>query len=366
MPLTSVDNSAYPTDPQREVELQDILLRLGPVADRQCTRAVVAQYEADIGDPVRTRRGTSIADTSGALPRFLPVRDILRIIFNMDAIAAPDAVPMRLARSPRTTTEDTLALTLAYAPNLRAALDLVARYGDAVLPWYWRSITRVGDELHIAYGPVVPMRRVEPLATEVALVTIQRIVETFVGDRIAAARINFSTPTVSSLAKLRDRCGCPVTSGGPTSFVAIPVAWEALPSPYHDPQLWQDGVARCDADIAAVSDPPLVGRIRSHIAAGLDMQRVVTIAETAKWLGMSSRSLVRALSEAGTSHHITVDLLRQQRARQLLAQSHMPLAKIAEALGFPDQSSFGRKCRRWFGDSPARLRQRMTGPHQTI
>lgn len=230
-----------------QAELSDILVRLGPIADRLCTRAVVAQYEA-------TRCGTSIADTKGPLPRFLPVRDVLQIIFNMDGIAAPDAVTMRLARSPRTTTEDALALTLPHAPTLRAALDLVARYGDAVVPWYWRAITPVGDELRIAYGPVVPMGRVEPLATEVALATIQRIVETFVGDRSAAARINFAAPTISSLPLLRERFGCLVTRGGTESFTAIPVEWGAVPSSCHDPQLWLEGVARCEADIAAVRD----------------------------------------------------------------------------------------------------------------
>jgi AraC-like DNA-binding protein len=289
----------------------------------------------------------------------LPVRDILQIIFNMAAIAAPDAVPNRLARSPRTTTEDTLALTLPYAPTLRAALDLVARYGDAVLPWYWRSITQTGGELRIAYGPVVPMASVEPLATEVALTTIHRIVETFVGDRTAAARINFAGPTISNLLLLRERFGCEITSAGMESFMAIPIEWGEVPSPYHDPQLWLEGVIRCEADISAVRDQPLASRVRAHAAAGLDARRVVAIAETAQALGVSSRSLVRGLAQIRTTHHAIVDGERQLRARQLLAQSRLPLAAIVEMLGFPDQSSFGRKCRSWFGESPARFRRRL-------
>jgi AraC-like DNA-binding protein len=133
-----------------------------------------------------------------------------------------------------------------------------------------------------------------------------------------------------------------------------------VPSPYHDPQLWLEGVARCEADIAAVRDPPLVNRVRAHAAAGLDGRCVVTIAETAQALGLSSRSLVRALAQIGTTHHLIVDEERQRRARQMLAQSRFPLAGIAEMLGFTDQSSFGRKCRNWFGASPARFRQQLT------
>jgi AraC-like DNA-binding protein len=37
----------------------------------------------------------------------------------------------------------------------------------------------------------------------------------------------------------------------------------------------------------------------------------------------------------------------------------LAIADIVDALGFADQSSFGRKCHVWFDDSPARYRQRL-------
>lgn len=343
-----------------ELELRQILARLGPVADRLGSRAVVAQYEADIDDPGLTRAGTVLEGTSGPLPRFLPVRDILGITFNVQAILPTEAVPDRLARSPRIPTDDNLAMAVPHAPTLRAALDLVARYGDHAVPWFWRRVARQGDELRISYGPIVPLGRIEALSTQIALSTIHRIVETFVGDRVRAARVNFAALPVSAPERIAERFSCAITVGGAESYMAIPVAWEAQPSPYHDPGLWAEGVARCEADIAALSDPPLVSRVRAHVLATLDRGAVPTLPQTARALGLPTRTLVRALAAEGQTHHRIVDVERRHRAMRLLARPDLPLAEIADLLGFSDQSSFGRKCRAWFDESPSCVRRRLT------
>lgn len=343
-------------------ELSAILRELGPVADRLGSRAVIAQYEADIGDPARTRSGTALAATTGPLPRFFPIREILRISFNIHELTPAEAVPNRHARSPRTPTDDNLTFTVPYAPSLRAALDLVARYGDAVVAWYQRAVTLVGDTLRISYNPTVPLGRIEPLATEIALATIHRIVETFVGPRVSAAQINFTGPPVSSPDVLAERFSCPITVGGSDNYMAIPEAWGAVPSPYYDAALWREGVARCEADIRALQETPLLARVRGHVATSLDSGIVVTLADTARALGHSERTLVRLLTHSGVTHHQIVDMERRARTEQLLAKTQQPLADIAETLGFADQSAFGRKCRTWFGDSPAHLRRQWQKP----
>jgi AraC-like DNA-binding protein len=346
---------------EAEAELAAAVRLLGPVADRLGSRAVIAQYEADIAAPERTRQGTSLAGTSGPLPRFFPIRDVLRISFNIHELVPAETVPARHAKSPRTPTDDNLTFTVPYAPSLRAALDLVARYGDAVVAWYTRSVTPIGDTLRITYNPTVPLGRIEPLATEVALATIHRIVETFVGARVSAARVHFAKASVSTPETLAGRFSCAIGYGGADNYMDIPLAWGALPSPYHDPALWLEGLARCEADMRALQEPPLPARVRAHVAAALDAGHVVTLAETARALGLSSRSLVRALTEARTTHHQIVEAERRARAEHLLAQPGLPLADVAERLGFTDLSSLGRKCRAWFGESPSRVRRHLAG-----
>ncbi|WP_156256473.1 helix-turn-helix transcriptional regulator [Sandarakinorhabdus oryzae] len=342
-------------------EAAALIEALGPIADRLGTRGTVAQYEADVGDPNLTRAGTSLAGSSGPLPRFLPVRDIIRISFNLIEVRPPQTILKRLARSPRIPTDDNLMLTLPLAPTLRDALELSIRYGNAALPWWRRELVTVGEEAHIRYWPAGPMGRLEPISAELTLISTHRTVETIMGLKTAAARINFAVPPVSDPADLAAQLGCDVTVGGEAHFMAFPLAALSWPSPYRDEALWQDGLARCEADLRQLRDVPLIARVRGHVGSRIDRGQLVGLDDSAIALGMSVRSLVRALAEAGTSHHQMVEQERRSRAHQLLAGSSRPLADIAEQLGFSDQSSFGRKCREWFGDSPARIRQRLTG-----
>ncbi|WP_164157254.1 AraC family transcriptional regulator [Sandarakinorhabdus rubra] len=314
-----------------------------------------------MGDPARTRAGTSLAGTFGPLPRFLPVRDVVRISFNLLDAVPPNALLRRLALSPRIPTDDNLMLTLPLAPTLRDALELSIRYGNVSLPWWRRRLESVGDEIHIVYRPAGQMGRLETVSAEVTLVSTHRTVETVMGRKVAQARINFALPPVSDPATLAQQLGCAVTVGGDAHYMALPLAALEWPSPYRDDALWQDGLARCEADLLQLQDRPLTARVRAHVGSRIDRGQIVGLEDTAAVLCLSVRSLVRALAEAGTTHHRLVEEERQLRARRMLAASQLSLADIAEQLGFADQSSFGRKCREWFGDSPARVRQRLTG-----
>lgn len=77
----------------------------------------------------------------------------------------------------------------------------------------------------------------------------------------------------------------------------------------------------------------------------------------AKQLGMSTASLRRRMTAAGTSFRAVIDLHRQQRVEALL-HSPTPLADIAVEAGYSDLRSLRRACAKWFGTSPADLRRK--------
>src|ERR1700694_1144875 len=69
-------------------------------------------------------------------------------------------------------------------------------------------------------------------------------------------------------------------------------------------------------------------------------------------LCMSERTLQRRLEEEATSFLQLLDDTRRELAEQYLSRLHLSLAQAAYLLGFADQSSFFRACRRWFDLSP--------------
>ena len=78
-------------------------------------------------------------------------------------------------------------------------------------------------------------------------------------------------------------------------------------------------------------------------------------------LRMSERTLQRRLGAEATSFAELLDNTRRELAGQYLSRLHLSLAQAAYLLGFADQSSFFRACRRWFDLSPGRYRSLLLG-----
>jgi len=76
-------------------------------------------------------------------------------------------------------------------------------------------------------------------------------------------------------------------------------------------------------------------------------------------LGMSERTLQRRLEEEGTSFGQLLDDTRRELAEQYLGRLQLTLAQAAYLLGFADQSSFFRACKRWFELSPGQYRSQL-------
>jgi AraC-like DNA-binding protein len=78
-------------------------------------------------------------------------------------------------------------------------------------------------------------------------------------------------------------------------------------------------------------------------------------------LCMSERTLQRRLEEEATSFIQLLDNTRRELAEQYLGRLHLSLGQAAFLLGFADQSSFFRACKRWFDVSPGQYRSQLLG-----
>jgi len=78
------------------------------------------------------------------------------------------------------------------------------------------------------------------------------------------------------------------------------------------------------------------------------------VAET---LHVSVRNLQRKLSSEGTSFSFLLSEIRQQLAKEYLAQEYRSCNEIAYMLGFSENSNFTRAFRRWFNQTPTGYRK---------
>jgi AraC-like DNA-binding protein len=108
-------------------------------------------------------------------------------------------------------------------------------------------------------------------------------------------------------------------------------------------------------ELHALQKANIIGDTRRLLRSSL-MAGNCTIKEIAKRLCLHERTLHRRLREEGTSFQHEVDAVRDDFARQLLAGSAMPIARIAATLNYAGVGSFNRAFKRWIGLTPARWR----------
>lgn len=130
------------------------------------------------------------------------------------------------------------------------------------------------------------------------------------------------------------------------------------PTPHFDTLVWDVPCAKTAALEQEVLSVTEVDPLRAFTVAQIDDQnRVPRLKQAAAHLDMSTRTIVRMLGRHGTTFHKLVEDGRKARPIALIGDPSVPLAQVAQALGFSDMSSFGRSFRSWFGDTPGHLRQ---------
>jgi AraC-like DNA-binding protein len=95
--------------------------------------------------------------------------------------------------------------------------------------------------------------------------------------------------------------------------------------------------------------------MRQTIAALLETGHP-TLEEVARRLHVSPRTLQRHLSDHGFTHSKLVDDVRLSYATRWIRDTTIPIAVIAERLGYADPGSFSRAFGRWTGVPPRTFR----------
>tara|TARA_Y100000815_G_scaffold6747_1_gene6265 strand:- start:2831 stop:3976 length:1146 start_codon:yes stop_codon:yes gene_type:complete len=84
--------------------------------------------------------------------------------------------------------------------------------------------------------------------------------------------------------------------------------------------------------------------------------RRCTLPVIAKRMALHERTLQRRLEARGLVFEHLVEGVRRELADLYLGEADMPMTQIAGLLGYAEQSSFNRACRRWHGMAPSKRR----------
>ena len=108
------------------------------------------------------------------------------------------------------------------------------------------------------------------------------------------------------------------------------------------PAMWSTFEPALQDRLSALqSGASMVEKVQGWLVENIASGRV-TMAEAARDLGVSNRTLQRRLSDEGTSFKTVLAAQRHALSRHYLTQTNLPTAEIAFLLGYTEQNSFYR------------------------
>lgn len=206
-------------------------------------------------------------------------------------------------------------------------------------------------------GPGVPRRQAVELSYAVAIQFLRLVT----GNAGRDWHVGFRHAGGLTAARYRRALGCRVTVREASDKLVFPTRLLTTSVDSGNVEL-QQAAERFVANVMRRSPLDIAQQVEAlvarQLAAGGCGIRLVAVQ-----LGMHPRTLQRRLAAQRLVFEDIVDRLRRERAGELLPHAAIPLAQVGELLGYSEQSSFVRACRRWFGRTPQaeRLRSQRLG-----
>lgn len=290
--------------------------------------------------------------------RRLTLAEIYSVFDNGTRLTGDMSLGLEIGLSLKASSHGLLGLALLTCNSLRDALMLGERYiALRTSPWQVTLIVE-GELAILRFVETYSLGAMRIIGLEMVLGGAIRLGEFMTGFSFTHPDIEFwyDGPEPAHHARFRDRAPrvryeCPTNEG------RFPAAWLDRPLVLHDPVANRETLTVLERERRLLVDSAdLVAHTRAVLAD--PGARFPSLDEVARRLHISSRSLRRHLSEAGTSFQSLRDEVRRTRSTVLLDQSRLSIDEVARELGFADAAGFGRAFQRWTGETPSNYRRR--------
>ena len=179
--------------------------------------------------------------------------------------------------------------------------------------------------------------------------------EGLTGKRLEGAA-ELALPEPSYAARFRHLVRGGMRFGQPQNQLVFPAGDLALPLVMADAAALRLARDQCQRDLDELGGGA-ASRVRSLMNGRPRAGGFLTLDETARALGLSTRTLKRRLADEGTDFTTLLDEQRRHRALMLLRSADVSVESVAEQVGYSDVANFTRAFRRWSGTTPTAYRR---------
>jgi len=255
---------------------------------------------------------------------------------------------------------DVVGYTMMSCAHLRGAFERLIRYLLILSDALTMTMTEEPAGYRVAFVLLGGNRPVPRQRIEFIFVTLIGFCRWISGREVHPLAIELPYPAPVDPAPYRAAFRCPVSFDAPRNSLLLGRADMTVPLPTSNPVLGELHDRFAGEYLKRFDHAQTSYRAREVIIRRLpdgEPRRDQVAGE----LGMSERTLQRRLEQESTSFLQLLDNTRRELAEQYLGRLHLTLAQAAYLLGFADQRSFFRACRRWFEQSPGRYRSQLLG-----
>ena len=339
--------------PDERSRLASIPSATGGIARLACT--VLSKAEKPLA-PLLAAVGLTTAEIDDASRR-LEVKAQIKVLELAAEAIGDDLLGFHLARDFELGEIGLPYYVMASSDSLSEALRNAERYSaianegvrlkvrqdrDAVIEIEYANVDRSSDRHQIEFW----------------LVALVRICRKITDCRLAPLRITLRHSRKSMPPEFKTFLGCEIDFGSAADEVVLSKSVFSLPVVGGDPHLHDLLIGYAKEVLASRSSPGAAGvrsKVEDVLIKSLPHGRANAL-EVARQLGMSRRTLTRALSGEGTSFSEVLEQLREVLAKRYLRERELPVSQISWLLGYGEMSSFTHACKRWTGMTPRQLR----------
>ncbi|WP_437491478.1 AraC family transcriptional regulator ligand-binding domain-containing protein [Sorangium sp. So ce1014] len=246
-----------------------------------------------------------------------------------------------------------------HSETLRDGVAVYGRFCRLMDPHLRILVEERGEVVHLGleHEPRV-VAMAEPI--EMMIATLARFIALYLDGAARPIEAAFRHPRRHPPPLYEEALGAPARFEAATTGLLYDARVLDAPLVGADPSVHGYLVRRAEQLLAARAAPattaPLDARVRARIDERLD-RGDVDQERIARSLGMSTRSLQRALRGLGTSFTAQLDEARRGKALDLLGRRDLALQEIALRLGYGEPRHFYRSFRRWTGTTPGEYRR---------
>lgn len=313
------------------------------LVDRHGASAATLLAEAGIepdhvGDYHRFVRYTALAGVVGRAAELLKMPDF----------------PLQLARLQTLDMLGPIAVLARNAETLESALRGVVKYLHVYSPAIEAELHRKARESQFEFR--IKLRQVPYRAqmTDLSLGVIMGTFQLLCGPDFQPNRVTFRHPRLAPERAYTDHFGCAVRFEAERDALVFPTGMLGRP-------------IRGGHEQAYALASRYLGDQQRHLDIDQHVFELVKklmpigqahLVGVSRALMVHPRTLQRQLGDRDTTFEDLLDEARREFAEELLASPGWSLSAIAAQLGYTEQSTLTRSCRRWFADTPTAVRKR--------